>query len=314
VVIQDGKRGFNMPIPDFQSIMLPLLTFSGDMKEHSLQETIEALGKQVALTEEELAELLPSGRQEVFVNRVGWATTYLKKAGLLESTRRGHFKITERGNEVLRRKPPMINNKFLRQFDEFVAFQHPMKANSSNEAENADTEEIRTPEELMESAYQRVREGLAAELLQTIKDNSPSFFERLVIDLLVRMGYGGTRKDAGQAIGKSGDGGIDGIIKEDRLGLDIVYVQAKRWDDIVGRPEIQKFAGALQGQRAKKGVFLTTSSFSREALEYVSRIESKIVLIDGEMLSQLMIDYNIGVATVVSYDVKRIDSDYFAEE
>lgn len=208
----------------------------------------------------------------------------------------------------------MINNKFLRQFDEFVAFQHPMKANSSNEAENADTEEIRTPEELMESAYQRVREGLAAELLQTIKDNSPSFFERLVIDLLVRMGYGGTRKDAGQAIGKSGDGGIDGIIKEDRLGLDIVYVQAKRWDDIVGRPEIQKFAGALQGQRAKKGVFLTTSSFSREALEYVSRIESKIVLIDGEMLSQLMIDYNIGVATVVSYDVKRIDSDYFAEE
>lgn len=303
-----------MPIPDFQSIMLPLLTFAGDGKEHSLREAIEVLAQQFALTPEERAELLPSGRQEVFVNRVGWASTYLRKAGLLESTRRGHFKITERGGAMLRSKPSMINIKYLRQFDEFVEFQRPVRENSGNEADNADTEEIRTPEELMESAYQRVREGLAAELLQTIKDNSPAFFERLVIDLLVRMGYGGTRKDAGQAIGKSGDGGIDGIIKEDRLGLDIVYVQAKRWDDVVGRPEIQKFAGALQGQRAKKGVFLTTSSFSRDALEYVSRIESKIVLIDGEMLAQLMIDYNIGIATVASYDVKRIDSDYFAEE
>ena len=303
-----------MPIPDFQSIMLPLLTFAGDGKEHSLREAIEALAQQFALTSEERAELLPSGRQEVFVNRVGWASTYLRKAGLLESTRRGHFKITERGCAMLRSKPSMINIKYLRQFDEFVEFQRPVRETSANEAENADTEETRTPEERMESAYQRVREGLAAELLQTIKDNSPAFFERLVIDLLVRMGYGGTRKDAGQAIGKSGDGGIDGIIKEDRLGLDIVYVQAKRWDDVVGRPEIQKFAGALQGQRAKKGVFLTTSSFSRDALEYVSRIESKIVLIDGEMLAQLMIDYNIGVATVASYDVKRIDSDYFAEE
>lgn len=303
-----------MPIPDFQSIMLPLLTFAGDGKEHSLREAIEYLAQQFALTPEERAELLPSGRQEVFVNRVGWASTYLRKAGLLESTRRGHFKITERGGAMLRNKPSMINIKYLRQFDEFVEFQRPVRENSGNEADNADTEEIRTPEELMESAYQRVREGLAAELLQTIKDNSPAFFERLVIDLLVRMGYGGTRKDAGQAIGKSGDGGIDGIIKEDRLGLDIVYVQAKRWDDVVGRPEIQKFAGALQGQRAKKGVFLTTSSFSRDALEYVSRIESKIVLIDGEMLAQLMIDYNIGIATVASYDVKRIDSDYFAEE
>ena len=303
-----------MPIPDFQSIMLPLLTFAGDGKEHSLREAIESLAQQFALTPEERAELLPSGRQEIFVNRVGWARTYMKKAGLLDSTRRGHFKITERGCSMLRSKPSMINIKYLRQFDEFVEFQRPVKENSPNEAGNADTEEISTPEELMESAYQRVREGLAAELLQTIKDNSPAFFERLVIDLLVRMGYGGTRKDAGQAIGKSGDGGIDGIIKEDRLGLDIVYVQAKRWDDVVGRPEIQKFAGALQGQRAKKGVFLTTSSFSRDALEYVSRIESKIVLIDGEMLAQLMIDYNIGVATLASYDVKRIDSDYFAEE
>jgi len=303
-----------MPIPDFQSIMLPLLAFAGDGKEHSLREAIEALTHQFALTPEERAELLPSGRQEVFVNRVGWASTYLRKAGLLESTRRGHFKITERGGAMLRSKPSMINIQSLRQFDEFVEFQRPVRENSANEAENADTEEIRTPEEMMESAYQRVREGLAAELLQTIKDNSPAFFERLVIDLLVRMGYGGTRKDAGQAIGKSGDGGIDGIIKEDRLGLDIVYVQAKRWDDVVGRPEIQKFAGALQGQRAKKGVFLTTSSFSRDALEYVSRIESKIVLIDGEMLAQLMIDYNIGVATLASYDVKRIDSDYYAEE
>ncbi len=303
-----------MPIPDFQSIMLPLLVFAGDGKEHSLRETIESLAKQFALTEEERAELLPSGNQAIFDNRVGWARTYMKKAGLLDSTRRGHFAITERGREILRSKPQKINVKFLQQFTEFVEFHRSVKDNKAVESDDQETNDTRTPEELMESAYQRVREGLAAELLQTIKDNSPSFFERLVIDLLVRMGYGGTRKDAGQAIGKSGDGGIDGIIKEDRLGLDIVYVQAKRWDDVVGRPEIQKFAGALQGQRAKKGVFLTTSSFSRDALEYVLRIESKIVLIDGEMLAQLMIDYNIGVATVASYDVKRIDSDYFAEE
>lgn len=302
-----------MPIPDYQSIMLPVLKFAGDGLEHSLRETIEALADEFSLTDDERNELLPSGQQAVFDNRVGWARTYMKKAGLMETTRRGYFKITEQGKKVLQKKPTRIDAAFLRQFPEFLEFQKRTKG-KDDETEDQENHETRTPEELIETAYQKVRQGLAAELLQTIKDHSPTFFERLVIDLLVKMGYGGTRKDAGQAIGRSGDGGIDGIIKEDRLGLDIVYVQAKRWDTVVGSPEIQKFAGALQGQRAKKGVFITTSSFSHSALDYISRIDSKIVLIDGDMLAQLMIDYNIGVASIATYELKRMDSDYFTEE
>jgi len=302
-----------MAIPDYQSIMLPLLTFAGDKQEHSLRETIEALADEFGLTDEERRELLPSGQQATFDNRVGWARTYLKKAGLLISTRRGYYQIAERGVEVLKQKPPEITASFLKQFPEFVEFQRPQKDRAGKAAE-PDVGETQTPEEEIEVAYQRVRQGLAAELLQTVKSCSPAFFERLVIDLLVKMGYGGTKRDAGQAIGRSGDGGIDGIIKEDRLGLDIVYIQAKRWDNTVGRPEIQKFAGALQGQRARKGIFITTSDFSRAAQEYVSLIDSKIVLMNGDTLAQLMIDYNIGVAAIGAYELKRIDSDYFTEE
>lgn len=302
-----------MPIPDFQSIMLPLLKFASDGQEHSLRETIEILADQFGLTSEERSELLPSGQQALFDNRVGWARTHMKKAGLLESTRRGYYRITPRGQEVLQRNPPKINMALLKKFPEYVEFLRPTK-DKADEIDDQESNETRTPEEVIETAYQKVRRGLATELLQIIKEHSPVFFERLVIDLLVKMGYGGTRKDAGQAIGRSGDGGIDGIIKEDRLGLDIVYIQAKRWDGVVGSPEIQKFAGALQGQRAKKGVFITTSAFSQAALDYVSRIDSKIVLIDGDMLAQLMIDYNIGVAPVAAYELKRIDSDYFTEE
>jgi restriction system protein len=303
----------NMAIPDYQSIMLPLLKFAGDRQEHSLRGTIEALADEFDLTDEERRELLPSGQQATFDNRVGWARTYLKKAGLLSSTRRGHYQITERGVEVLKQNPPEITASFLKQFPEFVEFQRPQKNRVEKAAEQY-VSETQTPEEEIEAAYQRVRQGLAAELLQTVKSCSPAFFERLVIDLLVKMGYGGTRRDAGQAIGRSGDGGIDGIIKEDRLGLDIVYIQAKRWDNTVGRPEIQKFAGALQGQRARKGIFITASDFTQAAREYVSLIDSKIVLIDGDTLAQLMIDYNIGVATIGAYELKRIDSDYFTEE
>lgn len=302
-----------MAIPEFQSFLLPLLIFAGDGKEHSLREAIEALADNFHLDVTERNELLPSGRQATFDNRVGWARTYLKKAGLLSSTKRSHFQITARGQEVLARKPTQINVAFLRQFPEFVEF---------HRGQNKDiglpvTEEVEraTPEESIETAYQRARAGLSVELLQTIKECSPEFFERLVVDLLVRMGYGGTRVDAGRAIGKSGDGGIDGIINEDRLGLDVVYIQAKRWDSTpVGRPEIQKFAGALQGQRARKGIFLTTSTFSRDAHEYVSRIESKIVLMDGETIAQLMIDYGVGVNTIATYELKRIDTDYFNGE
>lgn len=304
-----------MAIPDYQTIMLPLLEFAADGKEYSLRETIEALADQFGLSNEERKELLPSGQQATFDNRVGWARTYLKKAGLLKSTRRGYYQITERGGEVLKQKPLEINASFLKQFPEFIEFQKPQK-NKADQTLEAKGSEAQTPEEEIETAYQRVRQGLSTELLQTIKSCSPAFFERLVIDLLIKMGYGGTRKDAGQAIGRSGDGGIDGIIKEDRLGLDIVYIQAKRWENnsTIGRPEIQKFAGALQGQRARKGIFIATADFTQSAREYVSLIDSKIVLIDGDTLAQLMIDFNIGVNTIASYELKRIDSDYFTEE
>ena len=302
-----------MAIPDYQSLMLPLLRYMGDGKEHSLRESIDILADKFALDDEERRHMLPSGQQTTFDNRVGWARTYMKKAGLLESTRRGYFQITKRGMDVLKQNPSDIDVQFLKQFSEFLEFQtvHRTKPEVTGGDDEAETQ---TPEETIEAAYQQVRKGLAAELLQTIKTLSPSFFERLVIDLLVKMGYGGTRTDAGEAIGRSGDGGIDGIIKEDRLGLDAVYIQAKRWEGVVGRPEIQKFAGALQGQRARKGIFITTSTFTQDAEEYVSRIDSKIVLIDGDRLAQLMIDYNVGVASTALYELKRVDSDYFTEE
>jgi restriction system protein len=302
-----------MTIPDYQSIMLPLLRLAADGTEHSIRAATESLADQFGLTQQERTELLPSGQQEVFYNRVGWARTYLKAAGLLKITRRGYFQITDRGRKVLDQNPSEINNDFLQRFDEYVEWRARRK--TSDEIVEDKDKDKQTPEEEIEAAYLRIRKGLSAELLDAIKECSPAFFERLVVDLLVKMGYGGTRRDAGQAIGRSGDGGIDGIIKEDRLGLDIVYLQAKRWDEnAVGRPEIQKFVGALHGQRARKGIFITTSSFSQPAQDYVAQIDSKIVLIDGETLAQLMIDYGIGVTTTASYELKRVDSDYFTEE
>jgi restriction system protein len=214
----------------------------------------------------------------------------------------------------LKNQPEKINVNFLEQFDEFLQFRERREKPAENHEASENGGETQTPEEAIELAYLRIRQSLADEILQTVKNCSPSFFESLVIDVLVKMGYGGTRKDAGKAIGRSGDGGIDGIINEDRLGLDVIYIQAKKWENSVGRPEIQKFAGALQGQRAKKGIFITTSTFTKEAQEFASRIESKITLIDGETLSQLMIDYNVGINLVASYELKRIDSDYFIEE
>lgn len=304
-----------MAIPDYQSVMLPLLRFANDKEEHSLRETIENLADHFKLTEKERTELLPSGQQATFVSRVGWAVTYIKKAGLLEATRRSHFKITERGLEVLRQNPAAINGKFLRQYPEFVAFQSKGKAaNKTSTSQLPIPEAEQTPEEAIENSYQTIRDNLASELLKQIMACSPAFFEQLVVDLLVKMGYGGSRKDAGQAVGKSGDGGIDGIIKEDRLGLDVIYIQAKRWESNVSRPEIQKFAGALQGHHAKKGVFITTSEFSNSAIEFANRIESKVVLIGGEDLAKLMIDYNVGVSPTRLYELKSIDSDYFLGE
>lgn len=301
-----------MAIPDYQSLMLPILNLAADEQEHSLQEATKVLAEQFNLTEAELAEMLPSARKTRFYDRVGWAATYLRKAGLLNATGRGRFQISPRGLDVLKQSPQQINVEFLSQFDEFVEFR--TRRDKDEEEITSRETDVQTPEEAIEAAYQSLRQTLADEVLQTVKSCSPSFFERLVIDVLVKMGYGGTRKEAGKAIGKSGDGGIDGIINEDRLGLDVIYIQAKKWENPVGRPEIQKFAGALQGQRAKKGIFITTSGFTTEAKEFASKIDSKITLIDGETLSQLMIDYNVGINSIVNYELKRIDSDYFIEE
>jgi restriction system protein len=303
-----------MAIPDYQSIMLPLLKFLADEREHALREAIEKLSEAFELSEDEKKELLPSGRQAIFDNRVGWARTYMKKAGLIESTRRGYFKITPRGTEALKQNPSEINVKFLEQFPEFIEFREMGRDKEDKTEVETTITNKQSPEDLLVYGYQEIRQGLADELITQIRSCSPEFFEKLVVELLVKMGYGGSRKDAGKAIGKTGDEGIDGIIKEDKLGLDIIYIQAKRWENLVSRPEIQKFAGALQGKRARKGIFITTSSYSKEAADFVSTIDSKIILIDGEQLAQLMIDHDLGVSRVASYDIKKIDSDYFIEE
>ncbi|MBM4189176.1 MAG: restriction endonuclease [Betaproteobacteria bacterium] len=303
-----------MPIPDYQTLMLPLLRFAADGNDHTTREAVEVLANEFQLTPAERNELLVSGQQAIFNNRVGWANSYLKKAGLLESPRRGALRITARGKQTLGDNPAKIDVKYLERFPEFIEFRDASRNNRemiTTESIAASTEQ--TPEEALELAHQSLRLSLSQDILSRILSCSPTFFERLVIELLVKMGYGGSRRDAGERIGQSGDGGIDGIIKEDRLGLDTIYIQAKRWQGSVGRPEIQKFVGALQGQRAKKGVFITTSSYTTEAIDYASRIDTKVVLIDGRLLANLMMDFDVGVSVSASYIVKRIDSDYFEE-
>jgi restriction system protein len=296
--------------------MLPLLRYASDSQEHQLKDAAQKLAQDFNLTSEEVSEFLPSGQQPVFINRIGWARTYLKKAGLLLSPRRGYFQITDRGRAVVQENPREVNVKYLERFAEFLEFRTGRKEGSiedSGSQPEIEQTPTQTPHEALETAYERLRSELAGEILQTLKASDPVLFENIVVELLVKMGYGGSRKDAGKAIGRSGDEGIDGIIKEDHLGLDNIYIQAKRWEATIGRPEIQKFAGALQGQRARKGIFITTSDFSKEATEYVSRIDSKIVLIDGKTLARLMIDFGVGVTTVAAYEVKKLDSDYFSE-
>ena len=302
-----------MAIPDYQTCMLPFLRLLGDGQEHSLRDAEEALAEHFQLTPAERAELLPSGQQGVFKNRIGWARTHLKKAGLLEAPKRGVFKVTDRGLRSLSVNPARIDAKYLEQFPEYIEFRETSRPSTGAAALTEAIPPRSTPEEAIELAHQGLREQLGQELLLRILACSPSFFEQLVVELLVKMGYGGSRRDAGERIGQTGDGGIDGIIKEDRLGLDTIFIQAKRWQGTVGRPEIQKFVGALQGQRARKGVFITTSSYTAEATDYVSRIDTKVVLIDGKQLSSLMIDFDVGVSVSASYIVKRVDSDYFEE-
>lgn len=302
-------------IPDYQTLMLPVLKSVADGKEHKFREIADSIAKNFGLTEEELGCLLPSGNQSIFDNRVGWAKTYLKKACLIEYKGKGVLKITERGKQVLKDSPQKIDNKFLKQYDEFNEFQN--KVNPKEEKQETETDyKNQTPEELIETAFHDFQKSLAEELLDKIRNVSPSFFEKLVVALLVKMGYGGSIKDAGQAIGRTGDEGIDGIIKEDKLGLDVIYIQAKRWkeNNVIGRPEIQKFVGALAGQGAKKGVFITASSFTKEALDYKPMNDTKVILIDGMKLANLMIEYNLGVAQLHCYELKKLDNDYFDEE
>jgi restriction system protein len=302
-----------MAIPDFQQIMLPLLELLADGELHQFNDVRIALEEFFHLTEKEKGELLPSGIQPRFANRVGWARTHLGKAGLVNTPQRGIYKITERGQEVLKQKPAKVDLFFLDQFAEHVEFRKRKNAPTGNHVQVIE-DSADTPKEALEKAYLTLRSSLSQELLDRIKQAPPGFFEKLVVGLLLKMGYGGSRQDAGQAIGRSGDGGIDGIIKEDKLGLDVIYLQAKRWEGTVGRPVVQAFAGSLEGHRARKGVLITTSNFSADAKDYVSRIEKKIVLIDGQMLSELMIDHDLGVAIEDTYIVRRIDFDYFSEE
>lgn len=301
-----------MAIPDFQSVFLPLLKACADGQEHTKQELLPFLAKQFALTEAELSIKIASGGARMFDNRVGWATSHLKQAGLLENLRRGVYRITARGLQVLNENPQPLNIRYLKRFPEFLASRSAPRDESQLVELAAVNPE--TPDELIAGGYKQIREALAIELLDRIKSVNPTRFEELVVELLLKMGYGGTQEDAGRVVGKSGDGGIDGIINEDRLGLDVIYIQAKRWEADVGRPEIQKFVGALAGNKASKGVFITSSGFSKGATEYAAQVNHRVVLIDGPMLAELMMDHDLGVSTKDVYTVKRLDTDYFEED
>lgn len=301
-----------MAVPDFQTWFLPLMKRIADGKLHDINTLMDELANDLCLSEEDKNELLPSGKQSTYRNRIGWARTYLKKANLLSSPSRGSVLITERGKNVLSENPKDLRVKDLKKYPEFMDF-HTVK----EIAENVSTEsevETETPEELLERVHLGIRKQLEFDLLERIKAAPPKFFENLVVDLLLRMGYGGSREDAGKTVGRTGDGGIDGVINEDRLGLDMVCIQAKRWESSVGRPIVQAFAGSLEGVRAKKGVLITTSEFTRDAIEYVKQIEKRIVLIDGKTLVSLMVENRLGVSSIAQYEVHRIDTDYFDEE
>lgn len=304
-----------MSIPDYQSLMLPFLSLLKDGEEHTLREITETLSNQFQLTEAERHELLPSGNQEIMRNRVGWARTYLKKALLLEAPRRGVFVITERGLQVLGERLEKINVAYLKRFEEFCEFQNLSSQSTEVQVIVADPEITQTPTESIETSFNTLNNELANDLLILIKQQTPHFFEHLVVKLMQAMGYGGWSNESGQATQYTADGGVDGIINEDPLGLETIYLQAKRYaDNVIGRPDIQAFVGALEMKRSRKGVFITTSRFSKDATDYVSLIEKKVVLIDGKKLASLMIKHNLGVTVKETYQVKTIDTDYFLED
>jgi restriction system protein len=311
-----------MTIPDYQALMLPILKIAGDGNEHRISEVVSQLAKDYKLTESELEELLPSGKQTIFGNRVHWAKTYLSQSKLVNNTRWGRFIITDRGRSVLAEKPARIDRKFLSRFAEFNIFVSGQKSSTtpsaaeSNETEKAIETATKTPDELLRSTIDEMETALANELLSRVLAATPAFFEQLIVDLLLAMGYGGSREGAGRAIGKSGDGGLDGVIDQDQLGLDRIYIQAKRYnpDNPVSEPDIRGFSGSLGANKASKGVFVTTAYFTKPAIDFAERTPHKIVLIDGKELTRLMIRHSVGVRVAETLHIKKIDEETFSEE
>ena len=303
-----------MSIPNYQSLMLPVLSAASHI-EIRIGDVADRLANQLGLTSEERTALLPSGKQTVFSNRVHWAKTYLSKAGLIQSTRRGHFKITPRGEQVIASRPTRIDNDFLGQFDEFKQFhkKSPLEAADQNSVVPDFANRTETPDEIMRVAHRQIESSLAEDLLDRIQAASPDFFERLIVNLLLSMGFGGTAADAGRALGGSGDNGIDGVIDQDALGLDQVYIQAKRYavGNNIGSGAIRDFFGSLDRHKATKGIFVTTSTFSSSARETAEFLSKRIVLIDGEQLTKLMIRHTVGCRVEDILHIKKVDEDFF---
>ena len=301
-----------MPIPDYQSLMLPVLKVVADRKEHSVADIRKRIAAELHLSDEEMSERLASDTTTVFINRIGWAVQYLKEAEAIRALRRGVYEITDRGLGLLQTQPSEITAKMLRQYPEFAEFVGKETEFEQNIPSTIPlTESKATPEESLEQSFQVLRDALAHDVLEAVRNDTPAAFEQIVVDLLLAMGYGGSGEDAGKVVGKSGDGGIDGTIKQDKLGLDVIYVQAKRWKEVVGSPEIMKFSGSLTKKHANRGVFITTSSFTKDASEFVEAMPQKIVLIDGKQLASLMIEHEVGVSPMKAYTLKRLDQDYF---
>lgn len=297
-----------MAIPTFQDILRPWLVLAADRREHALQDVISALADEMGLTADERNHMLPSGFQGTFTNRVAWAATHLQKSRALDRVGRGRYRITDRGLSLLAENVPITTARLM-QFPEYQEF----KSRGKDSVASAPLDEV-TPAEAIDAAIQSVRSAVATELVDRIKSAPPDFFERLVVDLLLKMGYGGSRRDAGEAVGKSGDGGIDGVIKEDRLGLDVVYIQAKRWEGSVGASVVREFAGTLEAHKATKGVLITTSTFTADAKSFIQSIGKRIVLVDGVLLADLMIDNEVGVVTESTHRLVRVDQGFFEPE
>jgi restriction system protein len=301
-------------IPDYQSLMLPVLqeASSGEIR---ISDVVDSLGRKLVLTDDDLAETLPSGKQSTFSNRVHWAKTYLKQAGLVEATRRAHFRITDRGRQVIAEGIPKIDVAYLQKFSEFRAFRERATddANTATVEHPTPAKSDQTPDDLMRKLGQEINNSLGMDIVDRIMNASPAFFERVVVRLLLAMGYGGSLAEAGKAIGKSGDDGIDGVIDQDTLGLDRIYIQAKRYksESSIGSGAIRDFFGSLDMHKATKGLFVTTSSFSKSAVETAEKLGKRIVLIDGVQLAKLLVKFNVGCRLEDTVEIKKIDEDFF---